>query len=142
MWGHRITSRNAEAIKFFALSQVALGAACLIATLNGIEPMPVATHGAATAAFTTQEWAAAVIAQGLLLWVAAHVRWTFGLVVAGAAGAAINGALACYAFGAEAGFIVSRGALLFALAHGAIGFIAAADLVAQSIRRLNHRGQE
>lgn len=139
---HALTEKNAQAIQLFAVSQIAMGTACLIAVLHGGDPMPLATHGGATAAFTALEWSQAVIFQGVLLWVSARVQWVFGLVASGLFGAAINGALAFYSAPAEAGFIVTRGAVVFAVAHSLIAAIAAVDwirLAGRQVQVWRHR---
>lgn len=133
-----ITERLSAAIKFYALTQVAMGSTVLLAATQGGDPMPLTTHGSATMVFSTQEWAYAVILQGLILWVAAHARWSFGMIVSGAWGAIINAALAYYSSSAPFGFIVTVGAIAFSLAHWLIAMCAVFDFVRASKNRFEH----
>jgi hypothetical protein len=135
----RITAANRAAISVFGLCSGAMGMTVLYTAVNGGVPMPPESHGGAIYAIPAEAWAVAVVFQGFLLMLANARGWLGVLFSTAIFGAFMNGFLAYFAAEAAFGFIVSRGALVFALLHGSIAI--AAGLDAASDRLSDFRGR-
>ena len=123
----KFTVSNCAAISLYGLCSGAMGTTVLYTAMNGGVPMPPESHGGAIYAIPAEIWAVAVIAQGFIMMLAVNSRWHLILMITAFFGALMNGFLGYFAGEAAYGFIVARGALVFALLHGAIAIAAGLD---------------
>lgn len=123
----RITAANRAAISLFGLCSGAMGMTVLYTAMTGGVPMPPESHGGAIYAIPAETWAIAVVSQGFLMMLANARGWLGVLFFTALLGTFMNGFLAYFAGEAAFGFIVSRGALVFALLHGSIALAAGLD---------------
>ena len=124
----KITESNGAAISFYGLCCAWLGATVLYASVTGGVPMPPQSHGGAIYEIPAEAWGIVVVGQGFLMMLANVRGWLVTLAITSFVGAFLNGFIAYFASEAAFGFIVSRGAFVYALLHGAITLAACRDL--------------
>lgn len=121
------TDQNASAIYLYNLAHLAMGSTVMLAALNGGMPMPEQAHGGAIHVIPATAWAGVVMGQALIAIIAMAHRSYIGLTAIAFVGAFVNGYLAMFADHATFGFLVSKGAGVFAFLHGSIMLAAGID---------------
>lgn len=131
--------RNADAVRLYALVHLAMGSTVMWTAINGGVPMPEAAHGGAVHTIPAEAWAAAVMGQALTVMLAMAFRLPVVVAVAAFFGSFINGFLAMFAGASEFGFLVARGAAVFAFLHACIAVVAAHDVLASALLKYGKR---
>lgn len=123
------TDKNAPSIHIFSLLYLAMASTVMYAAITGGVPMPPEAHGGAVHVIPASVWAGVLIAQSLITMLATCLKWRIVMALAALVGVFSNGYLAMFADHATFGFLVAKGAAVFAGLNCAIMGAAIIDAV-------------
>jgi len=135
----KLTEANHAAISIYGLCSGAMGLTVAYTALSGGVPMPPESHGGAIYTIPAEAWGVAVAAQGFIMMLANARGWLITLFVTALFGALINGLVAYFANESAFGFIVSRGASVYALLHGSVMIAAGLDAAKEKLSTFGGR---